>query len=173
MVYESIKRNFIYTEIKLKIFYHFLHQAVEGAVMPRPQNERTNYMQDTSIPNALEQVRKRGVSPLSRRTRRKRRSNRDLSKETPTSSSSRIFPPIMLDQSEHNKRSGTTEALSSSTAPTLSVNKPRHSSTGQSICSSPDGHTPKKTQLRRRIRSQSKLSDLVTSSSNESLFSNK
>ena len=142
--------------------------------MPQPQKDRVNYMQDTSMPNALEQVRKRGVSPLSRRTRRKRRSNRDLSKETPTSSSSRVFPPIMFDQSEHNKWSGTAEAVSGSTAPTLSVNKPRHSSTGQSICSSPDGYTPKKTQLRRRICSQSKLSDLVvTSSSNESLFSNK
>ena len=141
--------------------------------MPQPQEERTNYMRDTFMPNTLEKSRKRGVSPLSKRTRRKRRSNRDLSKETPTSSSSRFFPPIMFDQSEHNKRSGTAEAVSRSTAPTLSVNKPLHSSTGQSICSSPDGYTPKKTQLRRRIRSQSKLSDLVTSSSNESLFSNK
>ena len=119
--------------------------------------------------------RKRINSPSTRRTRRKRRSgNKDISKENLSSSSLRHASPTGTEQKDDLKNIEATNNGSSMTITAVTTNKQLPTSVvAQSLSSSSQDCTPRKTQSRRRIRSQSKLSDLLTSSSNESLLSNK
>ena len=119
-------------------------------------------------------LRKRMPSPSTRRPRRKRRSgNKDSVKENKSSSNLRLFSPTNSDHKEENKQNFAGQNFSNGSSSSTTLNKQMPTSISQNIFSFPEGSTPKKTQTRRRIRSQSKLSDLLTSSSNESLLSNK
>ena len=130
-------------------------------------------MQEHSLLKGSES-RKRRASPATRRTRRKRRSgNKDGTKENPTSNSLCLLSQTGSDQQDEGKQMATTQILSGLISAPSPTSKQLPIGIGQNPSSSPDGCSPRKTQIRRRIRSQSKLSDLLTSSSNESLLSNK
>ena len=140
-----------------------------------PKTRKPDYIsiQDTSASKESD-ARKRMISPLARRPRRKRRSgNKDSIKENISSSSLRLFSPTSSDQKEDNKHNVGVQGLPSKSSSSIAISKQMPTSISQTLSSSPDGCAPRKTQIRRRIRSQSKLSDLMTSSSNESLLSNK
>ena len=111
-------------------------------------------------------ARKKIVSPSSKKPRRKKRSG---AKDHLSSSSLRLCSPSGSDHKDESKVKDTSpnESITSSSKQALQSISQNLSTT------SVDGSTPRKSQIRRRIRSQSKLSDLVTSSSNESLLSNK
>ena len=117
-----------------------------------------------------EDTRKRMVSPSAKRPRRKRRSG---VKEHLSSSSLRLCSPAGLDYKDDSKLNDASPNDSNGNNSTHLMGKQVPTSKSQNLSSFPDGITSRKTQIRRRIRSQSKLSDLVTSSSNESLLSNK
>ena len=113
-----------------------------------------------------EDARKRIVSPSSKKARRKKRSG---AKDHLSSSSLRLCSPASSDHKDESKLKDASpnESITSNSKQALSC-------ISQSLSTAAgDGSTPRKSQIRRRIRSQSKLSDLVTSSSNESLRSNK
>ena len=129
------------------------------------------YIEGGSLSKGPE-LRKRMASPSTRRPRRKRRrGNKDSMKENFSSSNLRLFSPTSSDQKEEYKQNAAISNFPGGSI--LSTTKQMPTSTSQNLFSFPDGSTPRKTQTRRRIRSQSKLSDLLTSSSNESLLSNK
>ena len=113
-----------------------------------------------------EDARKKIVSPSSKKPRRKKRSG---TKDYLSSSSLRLCSPAGSDHKDESKLKETSpnESIASNSKQALPGISQNLSTT------SGDGSTPRKSQIRRRIRSQSKLSDLVTSSSNESLLSNK
>ena len=113
-----------------------------------------------------EDARKRIVSPSSKKPRRKKRSG---AKDHLSSSSLRLCSSASSDHKDESKLRDTSpnESITSNSKQALPCISQNLST------ASGDGSTPRKSQIRRRIRSQSKLSDLVTSSSNESLLSNK
>ena len=143
--------------------------------------EQDGILPKTSTPEKLgrsvskgPELRKRIGSPSARRPRRKRRSgNKDSIRENLSSSNLRLFSPTSSDQKEENKQNAAIPNFSNGSNSSITVTKQMPTSSSQSLFSFPDGSTPRKTQTRRRIRSQSKLSELLTSSSNESLLSNK
>ena len=116
-------------------------------------------------------ARKRMVSPTPKRPRRKKRSG---AKENLSSSSLRLSSPAGSDYKDESKMKDPNTNDSNVKTSSHANYKQILTGNSQTLSSLPvDKSTPRKTQIRRRIRSQSKLSDMVTSSSNESLLSNK
>ena len=116
-------------------------------------------------------ARKRMVSPTAKRPRRKKRSG---AKENLSSSSLRLSSPAGSDYKDESKLKDPNTNDSNGKITSHANSKQILTTNSQTLSSLPvDKSTPRKTQIRRRIRSQSKLSDMVTSSSNESLLSNK